>query len=137
MTPDTNSHGFPQGAATRTLLLSQKAELLAAQAASSLARQTLNLTQLATLQTMREKLRALYRRDQYDIHEHVLAFHDELKRKYSNAREYVMFHLVSGSTYVGFYGNFDFPEPDSVAGFIAREYEKAFPKRTTPNSRAA
>ena len=74
-----------------------------------------------------EKLHALYRKDQMAIHEKVLVWHDALKCKYPNAREYMLFHLISGSTFKGFNGCFDFEPADSVEAFIEREYREAFP----------
>jgi len=76
---------------------------------------------------LREKLHALYRKDQFAIHEKVLVWHDALKLKYPNARDYMMFHLVSGSTFKRFSGYFDFEPADSVETFIEREYLAAFP----------
>ena len=78
-------------------------------------------------QSLRLKLQALYRRDQFEIHARVIEFHDDLKRKYPNAREHRLFHLISGSTLLDFYGDMDFPGADSVEGFINAEYAKAFP----------
>ena len=69
----------------------------------------------------------MYRRDQYEIHEKVLEFHDYLKSKYSNARDHLLFHLISGSTLKDFYGDIDLPKPDSVEDFINAEYNRAFP----------
>ena len=80
--------------------------------------------QIAIKEEFREKLRALYRRDQFAIHAKVLAFHDELKMKYPDAREYLMFHLISGSTLRSFNGKFDFPPGESVEEFIEREYRQ-------------
>ena len=77
--------------------------------------------------SLRTKLQALYKRDQYEIHEKVLEFHDYLKRKYPNARDHLFFHLISGSTLKDFYGDTDMPEPDSVEDFINTEYARAFP----------
>ncbi len=73
------------------------------------------------------KLHALYRKDQFAIHEKILVWHDVLKLKYPNAREYMLFHLISGSTFQGFNGYFDFEPADSVEAFIEREYSEAFP----------
>lgn len=82
--------------------------------------------------SLRLKVQALYRRDQYEIHEKVLEFHDYLKRKYPDARDHRLFHLISGSTLKNFYGGLDFPKPDSVEDFINSEYDKAFPNGEGP-----
>lgn len=137
MNPETHSHGLPRGTAHRPLTAEQKAALLHTETVDSLARQTLNLTQITTFQALRDKLRALYRRDQYEIHERVLVFHDELKRKYPQAREYLLFHLISGSTFIDFNGHFDFPAPDSVEDFITVEYNKVFPDVKQQDGRVA
>ena len=78
-------------------------------------------------EALRAKLQALYERDQFEIHEKVLTFHDFLKQKYPDARDRRLFHLISGSTIKEFYGNLDFPKPDSVADFINAEHAVAFP----------
>jgi len=78
-----------------------------------------------------EKLYALYHKDQFAIHEKILVWHDALKLKYPNAREYMLFHLISGSTFQGFNGCFDFEPADSVEAFIEREYRAAFPSLAT------
>ena len=83
--------------------------------------------QIAKRAMLLEKLHALYRKDQFAIHEKVLVWHDGLKLKYPNAREYMLFHLISGSTFKGFNGYFDFESADSVESFIEREYRAAFP----------
>ena len=83
--------------------------------------------EIALYDALRLKLQALYRRDQFEIHEKVIVFHDYLKKKYPDARGRRLFHLISGSTLRNFYGELDFPEPDSVEGFIHAEYAKAFP----------
>ena len=83
--------------------------------------------QIAKRAMLLEKLHALYRKDQFAIHEKILAWHDALKLKYPNAREYMLFHLISGSTFQGFNGCFDFESADSVEAFIEREYRAAFP----------
>jgi len=82
--------------------------------------------QLAKREMLLEKLHALYHKDQMAIHEKVLVWHDALKLKYPNARDYMLFHLISGSTFKGFNGCFDFEPADSVEAFIEREYCKAF-----------
>jgi hypothetical protein len=81
----------------------------------------------AIYETLRAKLHRLYERDQYDIHERVLAFHDYLKQKYPDPRDRRLFHLISGSTLKDAYSHLDFPKPDSVADFINSEYAVAFP----------
>ena len=81
----------------------------------------------ALYESLRAKLRALYDRDQFEIHDKVLAFHNELKRRYPNPRQYRLFHLISGSTLNDMYGLLDLPKPDSVEDFIDAEYAKAFP----------
>lgn len=73
----------------------------------------------------------MYHRDQFEIHERVLIWHDMLKARYPNAREYLMFHLISGSTFRQFNGCFDFPPEDSVENFILLEYRKVFPTEPT------
>jgi len=83
----------------------------------------------AIYDALRAKLHALYERDQFAIHDRVLAFHDYLKRKYRDARDRRLFHLISGSTLKEFYGSLDFPKPDSVADFINAEYAAAFASR--------
>lgn len=87
--------------------------------------------QIAKRAMLLEKLHALYHKDQMAIHEKVLVWHDALKLKYPNARDYMLFHLISGSTFKGFNGYFDFEPADSVEAFIQREYRAAFPP-TTP-----
>jgi len=82
----------------------------------------------ALYNSLRVKLQALYRRDQFEIHEKVLQFHDYLKRKYPDARGHRLFHLISGSTLRDFYGSMDFPKPDSVQDFINAEHASAFPE---------
>lgn len=82
--------------------------------------------QQALYDALRKKLRALYERDQFEIHDKVLTFHDYLKQKYPDARDRRLFHLISGSTLKNFYGELDFPEPDSVEHFINMEYALAF-----------
>jgi hypothetical protein len=57
----------------------------------------------------------------------VLVFHDYLKKRYRDARDHRLFHLISGSTLKDFYGDLDFPKPDSVEDFINGEYAAAFP----------
>ena len=86
--------------------------------------------QIAKRAMLLEKLHALYRKDQFAIHEKILVWHDALKLKYPNAREYMLFHLISGSTFQGFNGRFDFEPADSVEAFIEREYRNAFPDAT-------
>ena len=88
---------------------------------------TLTPTQIAKFVSLREKLHALYRKDQFAIHAKVLVWHDALKMKYSNAHDYTMFHLISGSTFKDYSGYFDFEADDSVELFIEREYLEAFP----------
>ena len=88
--------------------------------------------QLATRERLLAKLRALYHQDQMAFHEKVLIWHDVLKSKYPNARDYMLFHLISGSTFKGFNGCFDFDPPDSVEAFIEREYRAAFPPPVEP-----
>src|SRR5258708_6819327 len=83
----------------------------------------------AIYEASRRRLRALYGRDQYEIHCKVLAWHDTMKSKYPDARDYLMYHLISGSTYLGFNGCFDFPGDDSVEHFINTEFLEAFPDR--------
>ena len=73
---------------------------------------------------LREKLAALYRRDQDDIHGKILVFHEYLKCKYPDSRERRLFHLLSGSTPRGEYHLFDFPEPDSIETFIDTEFRR-------------
>jgi len=89
---------------------------------------TPNPEQIAKRAMLQEKLHALYRKDQMAIHEKVLVWHDALKNKYPNARDYMLFHLISGSTFRGFNGCFDFEPADSVEKFIEREYREAFPQ---------
>ena len=91
--------------------------------------------QIAKITDLRTKLHALYHKDQFAIHAKVLVWHDALKLKYPNAREYLMFHLISGSTFGGFSGCFDFEPADSVEAFIEREYEKAFPSSKIPQEK--
>ena len=91
--------------------------------------------QAASYETLRGKLHALYRKDQFRIHERIIEFHDVLKVRYANAREFLLFHLISGSTFPGFNGHFDFPPEDSVERFINREYMEAFPARTAQSIR--
>jgi len=86
--------------------------------------------QIAKREMLLEKLHALYHKDQFAIHEKILVWHDALKLKYPNAREYMLFHLISGSTFQGFNGYFDFEPEDSVEAFIEREYREAFPNGT-------
>ena len=86
---------------------------------------------------LRNKLHALYRRDQFQIHERIVSFHDILKERYTNARDYLLFHLISGSTFPGFNGCFDFPTPDSIAGFIEMEYLNAFGATAIPRTSQA
>jgi len=88
--------------------------------------ETLSPEQSAQYDALHAKLCALYLRDQFEIHDRILVFHDELKVKYPDARQYLMFHLISGSTFLGFNGKFDFPPDDSVEHFIEREYREAF-----------
>ena len=83
--------------------------------------------ELALYNSLRAKLQALYRRDQFEIHEKVIQFHDYLKKKYPDARGHRLFHLISGSTLRDFYGELDFPKPDSVEDFINAEHASAFP----------
>lgn len=83
--------------------------------------------QSAKRELLKKKLHALYQKDQFAIHAKILEWHDDLKLKYPTARDYMLFHLISGSTYRGFNGCFDFPLPDSVEAFIEREYGAAFP----------
>jgi len=85
-----------------------------------------NLDGMALYEAMREKLRALYRRDQDEIHDRVLAFHDGLKVRYPDFRDYQLFHLVSGSTLRDSHPKMDFPSPDSVEEFVNAEWAKAF-----------
>ena len=82
--------------------------------------------EIALYDGLRLKLQALYRRDQFEIHEKVLVFHDYLKKKYPDARGRRLFHLISGSTLRDFYGELDFPKPDSVEEFINTEHAVAF-----------
>ena len=89
-------------------------------------------TQIALYQSLRLKLHALYRRDQFEIHDKVIQFHDYLKKKYPDAREHRLFHLISGSTLLDFYGVLDFPGEDSVENFINTEYARAFPDGDPP-----
>jgi hypothetical protein len=83
--------------------------------------------QVALYNSLRVKLQALYRRDQYEIHDKVIEFHDYLKKKYPNAREHRLFHLISGSTLLDSYDDMDFDGIDSVENFINTECAKAFP----------
>lgn len=83
--------------------------------------------QTAKRDLLRTKLRALYHRDQFAIHEKILWWHDQLKVKYADARDYIMFHLISGSTSKGYNGHFDFPGADSVERFIEAQYAATFP----------
>lgn len=83
--------------------------------------------QIRKYESLQVKLRALYHRDQFAIHEKILAWHDQLKLKYPDAREYMMFHLISGSTFNGYNGRFDFPGADSVELFIETQYKAVFP----------
>lgn len=85
--------------------------------------------QSALYDALRARLQALYARDQYEIHDRVLAFHDYLKKKYPDARDYRLFHLISGSTLKEFYGSLDFPKPDSVEDFINAEYNVVFARK--------
>jgi hypothetical protein len=80
----------------------------------------------ALYDALRAKLHALYERNQFEIHEAVLTFHDYLKKKYTDARDRRLFHLISGSTLKDFYGELDFPKPDSVEDFINAQYHAAF-----------
>ena len=82
---------------------------------------------IALYNALRLKLHALYERDQFEIHDKVLVFHDYLKKKYPDARDHRLFHLISGSTLKDFYGDLDFLKPDSVEDFINAEYTAAFP----------
>ena len=82
--------------------------------------------QAAKYEFLRRRLHALYRRDQFAIHDKVVEWHIELRGKYPNAREYLMFHLISGSTAPNFTGLFDFPPADSVEHFINTEYAEGF-----------
>lgn len=81
---------------------------------------------LARDQELRRKLGALYSRDQFEIHERVLAFYEALKSRYSCYREYRLVHLISGSTIGPTYFRDDFPGEDSIAAFIDREYLRVF-----------
>lgn len=83
---------------------------------------------VALYYALRVKLHALYERDQFEIHDKVLVFHDYLKKKYPDARDRRLFHLISGSTLKEFYGSLDFSKPDSVADFINAEHNTAFPE---------
>ena len=78
-------------------------------------------------ESLREKLRALYRRDSSDIHEKVLRLHASLKRKHADVRDYFLFDLITGSTPEDSYRHFDFPAPDSIEDFIDAEFSRAFP----------
>lgn len=84
--------------------------------------------QSAKCNELKGKLHALYLRDQYEIHDKVVAFYGLLGLKYRDAQEYLMFHLLAWSTCLGFNGKFDFPHADSVEQFIESEYWKAFTK---------
>lgn len=83
----------------------------------------------ALYHALRAKLHALYERDQFEIHDAVLTFHDYLKRKYPDARDRRLFHLISGSTLKDFYGALDFPKPDSVEDFINAQYNIVFERK--------
>lgn len=85
--------------------------------------------QAALYDSLRAKLQALYARDQLEIHDKVLVFHDYLKKKYPDARDHRLFHLISGSTIKDFYGGLDFPKPDSVEDFINAEYNVVFARK--------
>ncbi len=75
---------------------------------------------------LHRKMRALYSHDQYAIHDRVLTFHDHLKEKYPDYRQYQLVHLISGSTVQGPFVRYDFPGEDSVEAFVGREYERVF-----------
>lgn len=69
---------------------------------------------------------SLYRRDQFAIHERILAFHDRLKERYPDVRACRLFHLISGSTVWMPIRRFDFQGEDSIEAFIRREYAAVF-----------
>ena len=71
-----------------------------------------------------EKLRELYRRDQFGIHDEILKFFERLKRRHRDFRSYRLVHLLSGSTIQPPYAHFDFEGDDSVEAFINSQYEK-------------
>ena len=75
---------------------------------------------------LRSKLTALYKRDQYEIHDKVLVFHDALKKKYSDYLQCRLYHLISGSTMKMPYVRFDYAGEDSIERFILDEYAKVF-----------
>jgi len=92
--------------------------------------------ELALYDSLRARLRALYRRDQFEIHDKVILFHDFLKKKHPDARDHRLFHLISGSTLKDFYGDLDFSRPDSVEDFINDEYARVFPNGESPTGEA-
>ncbi len=75
---------------------------------------------------LRARLTALYKRDQFEIHDKVLVFHDKLKKKYSDYLQCRLYHLISGSTMKTPYVRFDYPGEDSIEQFILREYDLVF-----------
>lgn len=83
------------------------------------------------LASLREKLIRLYQHDQFAIHDHIIEFHDRLKKRYPDFPDYKLYHLVSMSTTKKEPSYFDFPGEDSIEAFIHREYS-TLPRASSP-----
>jgi len=77
-------------------------------------------------QLLHEKLTAMYKRDQFSIHEKVINLHKRLKKKYPYYMQVRLYHLLSMSTVQRPKIHFDFPDEDSVEKFIEQEHAKFF-----------
>lgn len=53
-----------------------------------------------------------------------LRFAQSLEAKYNDTRDYLMFHILIGSTPRGASKQFDFPGKDSVSAFFASAYQR-------------
>lgn len=95
-------------------------------------RHSLSEIQIYTYEVLRLRLQALYGRDHRQVaefHEVVVDVCDILTFKHADAREHLLFHLLSGSTLPHTTGLFDFQRPDSIEDLINTHFFNAFPAR--------
>lgn len=88
-------------------------------------------------QELRRYLAALYKIDQFAIHDKVIEFHDRLKQKYTDYHQCRLYHLISGSTIALPVTRFDYLGADSIEAFILGEYTAVFGTLAPPEAKAA
>ena len=74
-------------------------------------------------------LKELYERNRFGFYEAVVNKAEELMAKHPDYKDYLLFHLLIGSTVEGECANYDFPGEDSIKLFLETQQRTLPPKK--------